>query len=65
MNIDRFVFLVAGILILISVLLSFFFKGWIYFTLFISLMMIQAAITKLCPMAIIGKKLGLKSGNIF
>ncbi|MHA1550134.1 MAG: YgaP-like transmembrane domain [Alphaproteobacteria bacterium] len=66
MNIDQIVFFFAGIVIFLSVLLGILFNfNFLYFTLFVSGMMIQASITKLCPLGWFLKKLGFKTGKIF
>ncbi|MDP4639680.1 MAG: DUF2892 domain-containing protein [Pseudomonadales bacterium] len=66
MNIDRLVFAIAGLLILISLGLSQLHSVyWLWFTAFIGANMLQAAFTGLCPMAIILKKFGKRAGQAF
>lgn len=66
MNIDRLVFAIAGLLILISLGLSQLHNVyWLWFTAFIGANMLQAAFTGLCPMAIILKKFGKRAGRAF
>ncbi len=66
MSIDRIVFAVAGSFILISVLLSQYHSiNWLWFTAFVGANLLQSAFTGFCPMAIILKKLGVKSGCAF
>ena len=66
MNIDRLVFAIAGLLILISLGLSQLHSiYWLWFTAFIGANMLQAAFTGLCPMAIILKKFGKRTGQAF
>lgn len=66
MNIDRLVFAIAGLLILISLGLSQLHSVyWLWFTAFIGANMLQAAFTGLCPMAIILKKFGKRAGRAF
>lgn len=66
MNIDRAVMAFAGILILVSVALSWLVSpGWLILAAFVGLNLLQAAFTGLCPAAVIFSKLGLKPGNAF
>lgn len=66
MSLDRAILVFAGIMILISLLLTHFVHpGFVWFTAFIGANMIQSAFTGFCPAAIILRKLGLRSGNAF
>ena len=66
MNIDRTVFAVAGLFILVSVVLSQVHSVyWLGFTMFVGLNMFQAAFTGFCPMAKILKALGKEPGCAF
>lgn len=66
MNIDRTVFAIAGIFVLLSLILDIWVHHyWFFFTAFVGLNMFQAAFTGFYPLAIILKKLGLKAGNAF
>ena len=66
MNIDRLVFAVAGIFILVSLILAHFFSPyWLWFTAFVGLNMLQASFTGFCPLAKILKKLGKQPGQAF
>jgi hypothetical protein len=66
MSIDRLVIAVAGSFILLSLLLAHFLSEyWLWFTAFVGANLLQSAFTGFCPMAIILKKLGFKSGNAF
>ena len=66
MNIDRLVFAVAGSFILISVILSQIHSPyWLYFTAFVGANLLQSSITGFCPMAVILKKVGVRSGYAF
>lgn len=66
MNIDRAVFAFAGVMILLSVLLTHFVSPWFFlFTVFIGLNLLQSAFTGFCPAAMIFGKLGVKSGCAF
>ena len=66
MTIDRVVFAVAGSFILISLLLAHFHsENWLWFTAFVGANLLQSAFTGFCPMAMLLKKLGVKSGCAF
>ncbi|NOQ76843.1 MAG: DUF2892 domain-containing protein [Methylococcaceae bacterium] len=66
MTIERWVMAVAGLFILISVNLAVFHSiNWLWFTGFVGLNLFQAAFTGFCPLAIILKKFGVKSGCAF
>jgi hypothetical protein len=66
MTIDRLVMAVAGGFILLSIILSIYHsQNWLWFTGFVGLNLLQAAFTGFCPLAIILKKLGVKSGCAF
>jgi len=66
MSIDRIVFAVAGVFILISLALSQYHAiEWLWFTAFVGANLFQSAFTGFCPMAIILKKFGVKPGCAF
>jgi len=66
MSIDRIVFAVAGSFILISLVLSQYHSpNWLWLTAFVGANLLQSAFSGFCPMAIILKKLGVKSGCAF
>jgi len=66
MNIDRIVLVFAGIVILASLALSQIFgPAWLFLAAFMGLNLIQAAFTGFCPMALMLKRLGVKSGTAF
>ncbi len=66
MTIERWVMAVAGTFILISVNLAVFYSiNWLWFTGFVGLNLLQAAFTGFCPLAIVLKKMGVKSGCAF
>lgn len=66
MNIDRVVFAFAGMVILLSLALGHYISPyWLLLTAFVGVNMLQAAFTGFCPLAIILKRLGLKSGEVF
>ncbi len=66
MNIDRIVFAFAGTVILAGVALGVWVDQlWLILPAFVGLNMFQAAFTRFCPLAMILKKLGMKSGCAF
>jgi len=66
MNIDRIVLAFAGIVILGSLLLSHYHSPyWLFATAFVALNMLQASVTRFCPLAIILKKAGGQPGPAF
>lgn len=66
MSIERIVFAVAGGFILISLALAHFVSPyWLWFTAFVGANLFQSAFTGFCPLAIILKKLGKRSGPAF
>lgn len=66
MNIDRIVLMFAGSVVLVSLALSQLFSPyWLLLTAFVGLNMLQASFTGLCPLAMILRSLGVKSGAAF
>jgi hypothetical protein len=66
MNIDRFVFAFAGIMILLSLVLGYAVSPyWLLLAAFVGLNMLQAAFTGFCPLAMILRKLGVAPGAAF
>lgn len=66
MTLDRAVMAFAGVMTLISILLTVYVSPlFVWFTVFIGVNMIQAAFTGFCPAALIFKKLGIKTGCAF
>jgi hypothetical protein len=66
MNVDRAVMAFAGLMILLSVLLTWAVSPyWLLFTVFIGLNMLQASFTGFCPAALIFRKFGVQAGCAF
>ncbi|WOJ90368.1 DUF2892 domain-containing protein [Methylocapsa polymorpha] len=66
MCIDRAVMAIAGTIILLSLALSQWRSPyWLLLTAFVGLNLLQAAFTGFCPLAIILKRLGVRSGCAF
>ncbi len=65
-NIDKMVFRIAGIMILVSLFLAWVNSYyWLWFTAFVGANMAQASFSGFCPMAMILKKFGIKPGRAF
>lgn len=66
MSLDRAVLAFAGVMVLVSVLLTAFVHPYfVWFTVFIGVNMLQSAFTGFCPAAMIFKKLGVRPGCAF
>ncbi|MBU2889236.1 YgaP family membrane protein [Celeribacter halophilus] len=66
MSIDRAVFAFAGVMIIVSVLLTqFVHPMFVWFTVFIGANLLQSAFSGWCPAAKIFAKLGLPAGCAF
>ena len=63
MTINRYLFLIAGTFILLSVALAHFVSPWfLVFTAFVGANMLQSAVTRWCPMMSILRWLGVREG---
>ena len=66
MNIDKWVFRIAGLFILASLALAQWVSPWwLLFTAFVGLNMVQASFTGFCPLARILGRLGIQAGAAF
>jgi hypothetical protein len=66
MNLDRSVLAFAGVVVLVSTILSVAVSPWwIALTIFAGANMLQASLTGFCPAAMVFKKLGARSGTAF
>jgi hypothetical protein len=66
MSIDRLVLAFAGIMIILSLVLSYFVSPyWLILAGFVGLNLLQSAFTGFCPLALILKKLGFAPGVAF
>ncbi len=63
MSLERVLFLLASIMVILSTLLDMAFPNgyWQWFTLFVGLNMLQSTFTGFCPPKFLFKKLGVKS----
>jgi hypothetical protein len=66
MTLDRAVMAFAGMMVLLSVVLTAFVSPlWMWFTVFIGLNLIQSSFTGFCPAATLFRWLGVKTGTAF
>lgn len=66
MTIDRWVLAFAGTMVLLSVALGYaVHAGWLWLGVFVGANLLQSAFTGFCPLAIILKKFGVRSGAAF
>jgi len=66
MNVDKAVFVFAGLIVLTSVALArWVHPAWILLAVFAGLNTIQAAFTGFCPAAMVFRRLGCKPGTAF
>jgi hypothetical protein len=66
MSIDRAVFRFAGVMVLLSVVLTYYVSQYfLLFTTFIGLNLLQSSFTGLCPAAMFFRLLGVKAGCAF
>lgn len=62
MDVNRWLRLIAGFFVLLSVALGYYFSPyWFLFTGFVGLNLMQSAFTNWCPMMSFLRKLGVKS----
>lgn len=61
MNVDRYLRMIAGTIVLASVALGHYVNAnWYFLTAFVGLNLLQSAFTNWCPMMSILRKLGVK-----
>lgn len=66
MNIDRAVLLLAGTMVLVSVLLAVTVSNWwLLLTAFVGLNLLQSSLTGFCPAAVVLRRVGLSEGCAF
>jgi DUF2892 family protein len=64
MSIERYLRLIAGLLVLVSVALGYWVnQAWFLFTAFVGLNLFQSAFTNWCPMITILQRLGVESSD--
>ena len=66
MNIDRAVLAFAGMMVLVSLLLSQIHHAyWLWLTAFVGANLLQSSLTGFCPLAVVLKRLGMHSGEAY
>ena len=66
MSLDRAIMAFAGVMILVSILLTkFVHPNWFWLTVFIGANLFQSAFTGFCPAAMVFKALGVRPGTAF
>jgi hypothetical protein len=66
MSIDCWVMRLAGAVVLVSLLLAHFASpAWLWLTAFVGANLLQSSFTGFCPLALVLKRLGVKSGQAF
>ena len=64
MTIDRYLRIIAGFFVLLSLALAHYVSPkWLYFTAFVGLNLFQSGFTQWCPMMTILKKLGVPASR--
>lgn len=64
MNLERYLRLIAGFFVLLSVALGYWVSPyWFLFTAFVGLNLFQSAFTNWCPMMTFLRKLGVREGD--
>lgn len=64
MTVERSVRLMAGVIILVSLALAYYFTPyWLWLTAFVGLNLLQSAFTNWCPAMSVLRALGLKDGG--
>ncbi len=66
MNLDRAVLAFAGVMVMVSLALTYFVSPWWWLlTAFVGVNLLQSSVTGFCPAAMLFKKLGVSSGCAF
>ena len=66
MSIDRIVLAFAGLMILVSLVVSqLHHSNWLWLTAFVGANLLQSAFTGFCPLAMLLKALGVRPGEAF
>ena len=66
MSVDRAVLAFAGVMVLVSLLLTHFVHpGFVWLTAFVGANLFQSAFTGFCPAAMFFRKIGIRSGTAF
>lgn len=63
MTVDRMVRMMAGMVVLLSVLLTQYVNpNWLWLTVFVGFNLMQSGLTNICPLSAVLKKLGVPEG---
>jgi hypothetical protein len=66
MSLDRVVLAFAGVMVLVSVLLTVLVHpAFVWLTVFVGLNLLQSSVTGFCPAAMVFRALGIKPGTAF
>ena len=66
MTLDRVILAFAGIMVLVSLILTYWVHpGFVWLTAFVGANLFQSAFTGFCPAAKLFKKIGIRSGTAF
>ncbi|MEN3150845.1 DUF2892 domain-containing protein [Neorhizobium sp. IRAMC:178] len=66
MTLDRSVLAFAGLMVLVSVALTYWVSAYfVWLTVFVGANLLQSAFTGVCPAAIVFRKLGIRPGTAF
>ena len=66
MTLDRSVLAFAGLMVLVSVALTYWVSAYfVWLTIFVGANLLQSAFTGVCPAAIVFRKLGIRPGTAF
>ncbi len=66
MNVDQAILRMAGVFVLVSLGLGYFWTDWFYLlTAFVGLNMLQASVTGFCPAVKVFRLLGIPYGSAF
>ena len=61
MKLENWLRLIAGVFVLLSLALGYFYSGyWYLFTAFVGLNLVQSAFTNWCPTMVVLRKFGVK-----
>jgi hypothetical protein len=64
MNVERYLRLIAGLFVLVTVILGYWYSPyWFLFTAFVGLNLAQSAFTNWCPMMTFLRRLGVKEAG--
>lgn len=66
MSLDRAVMMFAGVMVLVSLALTYWVHPtWVWLTVFVGLNLMQASLTGFCPAAMLFRRLGVQPGTAF